>query len=79
LKDRLPRFSESNWTSRLRRHAGLTPCADGFADFEYENDMDAFLEMFQLERRKHWKKVYIEVNRRWQRTIINFISVPLNS
>jgi len=60
LKDRLPGFSESNWTSHLREHAGLTPCADGIADFEYENDMHAFLEMFQLERRRPWKKVYIE-------------------
>ena len=61
LKQHLPGFSESNWTSCLRHYAGFPPCPEGLSDFIYEGDMGALKTLFQLDTMEEWKTAYIEV------------------
>ena len=53
--------SEKNWTSGLRQYAKFPACKEGLSDFVYDENMDAFKELFNLSESKKWKKAYIEV------------------
>jgi hypothetical protein len=63
LEQHLPGFTESNWTSCLKRHAGpgFPECDEGRSDFHYTGDMNALKTLFRLDSKQEWDEAYIEV------------------
>lgn len=62
LKQKLPNFTEANWTSHLRKYAGFSEIQEGLSDFLIQgDDVPVFLKLFEIPEERKWTKVYIEV------------------
>ncbi len=62
LKQKLPSFTEINWTSHLRKYAGFSQIQEGLSDFLIQgDDIPVFLKLFEIPEERKWTAVYIEV------------------